>query len=569
MNKKLRINEIVSLLKDFHFMTVTELSEKFEVSEMTIRRDLEFLESQEKIKRTHGGVIYRSNDQEKDVVGDEVIPIEDMRLLEKMDVIIASSVDSYFDSLMVNRAMKNQIPIIAESIEIPNQKTIITVDNYQAGYDLGLWAQNYYNHKGVSRVNLLDLTFHQPNTIDRSQGLIDGLKTSKLDLEKVVSINAESRYNSAYQIAHDALTVYPQINLIFAINDTTALGAIDACRDLGKDPSKMMILPFGLEGNTLINELMIPDSYCKAGLAMFPEIVGKVCLREAIAAYNHRSQSKYNITPHAVLTPSNLEEFYIKKDSDWVFNWAVAQNRLNLPSGIKPDDIQAENYPRRIGLIIPFTEHEWYKNLTRIIEENARQNGVDLHVIDADKYVKNEIVIRRHQIAHKSASLIRDGDVLIIDSGPISQYLAEEIKQKKDITVITNSIEAFDTLNSAPGIILISTGGALRSSTQSLVGPTAELALKELRADKLFLMVSGITLDFGLSHHTISEVTIKQAMIKSARKIILVADHTAFMADVGIQVAPLDVVDNLVTDDALPANIRLNLLEKDIHIDIA
>ena len=44
--------------------------------------------------------------------------------------------------------------------------------------------------------------------------------------------------------------------------------------------------------------------------------------------------------------------------------------------------------------------------------------------------------------------------------------------------------------------------------------------LRELRADKLFLMVSGITLGFGLYHHTFSEVTIKQAMIRSAREVI-------------------------------------------------
>ena len=150
----------------------------------------------------------------------------------------------------------------------------------------------------------------------------------------------------------------------------------------------------------------------------------------------------------------------------------------------------------------------------------------------------------------------------------ISRFLAEELKQKKGFTVITNSVDVFETLNRTPGIILISTGGAVRFSTQALVGPTAEVALKELRADKLFLMVSGITLDFGLSHHAISEVTIKQAMINSAREIIVVADHTAFMADVGIQVAPLEAVHKLITDDALPPSTRLNFSKAGIQVVI-
>ncbi len=116
---------------------------------------------------------------------------------------------------------------------------------------------------------------------------------------------------------------------------------------------------------------------------------------------------------------------------------------------------------------------------------------------------------------------------------------------------------------------MISTGGAVRYSTQMLVGPTAEGALKELRADKLFLMVSGISLDFGLSHHTISEVTMKQAMIRSARQVILLADHTAFGAEVGIQVAPLKAVHKLITDDALPPSMRLDISKVGIQIVLA
>ncbi|HUV16403.1 MAG TPA: DeoR family transcriptional regulator [Pelolinea sp.] len=569
MKIKARQENITTLVNDRQFLTVSELSAICNVSEMTIRRDLENLAARGKIKRTHGGAALPSPEMSDGDTGNPPLAqSEDMLLLETMDVIIASSVDPYFDSLLVNRTMKKGIPIIAESIEIPNQRTIVAVDNYQAAFDLGIWAQEYLEKNGVKEVNLLDLTFHQPNTQDRSRGFVDGVKSSGLACENVLSINAESRYASAYQIAQDALTVNPQINLIFAINDITALGAMNACRDLGIDPSQMTILTFGLEGETLINEIMKPASYCKAGLAMFPEIIGRVCIREAVTAYNHQPQQKYNITPHAVLSSENLAEYYTKTGAGWKLNWDGAHRNLNLPADIKQDHIASENCPRKIGLIVPFPEHEWYMNLTGLLKEHAEHNGVDLQVIDADQCVRDEIILRRHQIARKAASLVNPGDVLIIDSGPASHYLAEEIKKKKDLTVITNSVDAFDTLNRTPGIILISTGGALRSSTQSLVGPTAELALKELRADKLFLMVSGITQDFGLSHHTISEVTIKQAMIKSAREVIVVADHSAFMADVGIQVAPLDVVDQLITDDALPPSTRLDLSKTGIRVEI-
>ena len=571
MKNNLRRHEkIINLVNKYNFLTVSKLSHFCSVSEMTIRRDLETLDSQKRIQRTYGGAASNPDREiESKTANLPLAQSKDMLSLEKMDVIIASSVNPHFDNLLVNRALKKGIPIIAESIEIPSQRTIVAVDNYQAGFDLGVWTRKYLDQQRVETVSLLDLTFHQPNTLDRSRGFTDGVNSTGISCEAVHSINAESRYASAYQIARDALTVYPQINLVFAINDITALGAIHACRDLGINPINMTVVTFGLEGETLINELMLPDSYCKAGLAMFPEIVSRTCISEAIAAFNQQPQEKYDITPHQVLSADNLTEYYSKTEAGWRLNWDVVYRNLDLHPNIKQSQIQSiSNFPNHIGLIVPFPEHEWYQNLTKFLKEHAQNNGIDLQIIDADQSVRSEVDLRRHQIARRAASEVNPGDVLIIDSGPISRYLAEELKQKKDLTVITNSVEAFNTLNRTSGIVLISTGGALRSSTQALVGPTAELALKELRADKLFLMVSGITLDFGLSQHVISEVTIKQAMINSAREVILVADHTAFMADVGIQVAPLDAVHKLITDDALPASTRLSLSKAGIQVVI-
>ena len=218
---------------------------------------------------------------------------------------------------------------------------------------------------------------------------------------------------------------------------------------------------------------------------------------------------------------------------------------------------------------MPFTAHEWYQNLTSLLKEYAQQYGIVVQVIDADQNVSDEVELRRRQIAVQAATLVETGDVVLMDGGPIALYLAEELKQKKEITVITNSVAVFDLLKHTPNMILISTGGTLRISTQMLVGPTAEGALKELRADKLFLMVSGISLDFGLSHHTISEVTIKQAMIRSAREVIVLADHTVFGGEVGIQVAPLAAVHKLITDDALTPITRLEISKLGIQVLLA
>lgn len=575
MKTSARHEQIISLIDQHSFLTVSELSRICNVSEMTIRRDLEQLHEQKRVQRTYGGAVsIRAGNEDPHETTENTTAFQDPRLdvllVDQVDVLIATSVNPYLDRLLIDRATKKNIPIIAESIEMPNALTVVAVDNYQAGFDLGQWVGKYFQKQRIRKARLLDLTFHQTNTQNRSRGFGDGLTKAGLACDTVLSINAQSRYLTAYQLTRDALTVYPDINLIFAINDITAWGAINACRDLDIDPSGMTVIAFGLEGDTMKNELMQPNSFCKAGLAMFPEIVSLTCIEAAIAAFNHQPQPENYVTPHIVLTAATLPDYYKRTETKWRLDWEIVRNQLKIPIQIEREKRNSSTHlPRRTGLIVPFLEHEWYKNLTVLLKEYADQYGISLQVIDAEQNVREEIEMRRQQIAMKAAALIEPGDVVLVDGGPIAVYLAQELKQKKDITVITNSVIVVDTLNRTPGIVLISTGGTIRYNTQMLVGPTAEGALRELRADKLFLMASGITLDFGLSHNIISEVTIKQAMIRSAREVIVLADHSAFGAEVGIQIAPLKAAHLLISDDALPPSTRLDISRAGIQIVLA
>jgi DeoR/GlpR family transcriptional regulator of sugar metabolism len=102
-----------------------------------------------------------------------------------------------------------------------------------------------------------------------------------------------------------------------------------------------------------------------------------------------------------------------------------------------------------------------------------------------------------------------------------------------------------------------------------LTGHTAELALRELRADKLFLAVTGITLGFGLSHTDMAEVSMKQAMLRAAREVVLLADHTVFGQESVAQVAPTEAVHTVITDEALPASVRLELKKLGIEVVVA
>jgi len=570
MADKDRHDNLLSLVDEHGFLTVRELSEYLAVSEMTIRRDLGRLEQQGRVRKTYGGAAsIRSAGVVTEALDSQPDQKAEGPLVDTIDVLIATSVNPLYDALLLDRVQKRRIPVIAESVELPEGETVVAPDNAQAGHDLGQWAGHELRRRGQNKARLLDLSFHLRNTQTRSQGFWEGLRETCPDSEIVLSLDAQSTHQGAYQLARDALTVHRDINVIFAVNDSTALGAIHACRDLQLDPRKIMVVTFGLEGNTLIEELMA-DRYCKAGLAMFPEIVSLACIEAAIMAYNREPLPAKLVTPHVVLTKDTLPEFYAREAEGWKLNWDTARARLSIPV---PIDFQIDRtkvkLPRQIGVTVPFSEHDWYKNLSAQICEYATRYKIDCQILEPDQSLRDEVDLRRRQIARLAAELVNPRDVILLEGGEIAHYLSEELKQKQDITVITNSVTVFNTLNRTPGIVLISTGGAVRYSSQVMVGPTAENALRDLRADKLFLTVSGITFEFGLSHTSISEVTIKQAMIRAAREVILLADHSSFGQESMVQVAPLNVVHKVITDDALPASVRLDLSKVGIQIILA
>jgi len=559
-----RLEKIVDLVDEHRFISVKELSEQCDVSEMTIRRDLQRLDEEERVRRTYGGVMSLPKEQEEQKKAQP-----EGSIVDRVDVLVTSSVDPTYDSMLLDRVEKTSTPIIAESLSVGREKTVVAVDNYRAGFDLGRWTGQYAQQHWEGRVLALDLSYRLANTQARSKGFIEGLKDALPEAEVALSINAQSQYKTAYDLTTDALAVHHDTNVIFAINDTTAWGAIQACKDLDLDPDSILVVTFGLEGDTLKDALMT-GTYCKVGLAMFPEIVGRVCVEAAIAAYDGVSLDQQLFTPYVILTPETLSRFYVHNDADWQIQWDAVREDLSIPLDIY-QTMRGEKSAssKRIGLIVPFREHEWYENLTSYMRAHASSLGSKLEVVDADRSLESEMDLRRREIARVAAEQVRPGDVVLIDSGPVTVYLAQELQDKENLTVITNSLHVLNVLKAHPDLTLISTGGVLRDSTGSLVGPTAEAALKELRADKLFLVVTGATLDFGLSHTSVAEVVVKQVMIQAAREVILLADHAVFGQESVAQVAPMMAIHKLIADEALPASTRLELAQLGIEVVVA
>ena len=328
-----RLQEMIALVEQRGFLSVKELSQEFAVSEVTIRRDLQRLHDEHLLLRTFGGAAPLVAPKRVEQANGRVLApgvANGSLALEQVDVWVNVSLSPRADTMLLERADKHGVAIVAESLAMQGARTLVAVDNFQAGWSLGYWTGAYAQQRLAGSVRVLDLTYHLSNTQDRSRGFVAGLLEAQPSADVVLSLATQSDRQSAYRLTSDALHVHPDINVIFCINDILACGAIQACQDMGIDPDAVLVVTFGLEGNTLKNELM-QRSYLKAGLAMFPEIVGPVCVEAAIGAYKQLDLPSKLVTPHAVLTADTLGDFYVRQRDGWHLNLATAEALLPIP----------------------------------------------------------------------------------------------------------------------------------------------------------------------------------------------------------------------------------------------
>ena len=151
-------------------------------------------------------------------------------------------------------------------------------------------------------------------------------------------------------------------------------------------------------------------------------------------------------------------------------------------------------------------------------------------------------------IAEKVSRLITDGDCIVIDSSSTALYLLGYIKNLKNITLITNSVEALIELSDKDDWNIFSTGGKLKRGSHSLVGPSAEKMIRGFHVDYAICSSKGIDIKRGITDSNEKDSEIKQAIFDSAETKILVVDSSKFDKVSLIKVGDVKEVDIIVTD---------------------
>ncbi|WP_405998943.1 DeoR/GlpR family DNA-binding transcription regulator [Streptomyces sp. NBC_00829] len=152
-------------------------------------------------------------------------------------------------------------------------------------------------------------------------------------------------------------------------------------------------------------------------------------------------------------------------------------------------------------------------------------------------------------IADLAASLVEEGEAIVVGAGTTTQELARRLARVPGLTVVTNSLLVAQALAHANRVEVVMTGGTLRGSNYALVGSGAEQSLQGLRVSRAFLSGSGLTAERGLSTSNMLSASVDRALVQAAAEVVVLADHTKLGTDTMFQTVPTDVITRLVTDE--------------------
>jgi len=203
----------------------------------------------------------------------------------------------------------------------------------------------------------------------------------------------------------------------------------------------------------------------------------------------------------------------------------------------------------------------------------VRSHGGALKRVDAPDDVPIVVKETLHhaekvRIGHAACQMIKDGETVILDSGTTTAEIARQIKFLKfsSLNVITNALNIAMELANHPNVRLIMIGGILRQMSYSLSGPHAELTLRSLHADRLFLGVDGLDPEIGLMTPDLHEAQLNAIMIQVSREVVVVADSTKFHRRSLSVIAKLDAVHKVITDPGVAPDLVAALRAQNIEV---
>ena len=172
-------------------------------------------------------------------------------------------------------------------------------------------------------------------------------------------------------------------------------------------------------------------------------------------------------------------------------------------------------------------------------------------------------------IARKAVDIIADSSSIAIDTGSTSGFIAQALKTRKNLTIVTNSTFVASTLAIIPGNKVSMAGTQLRDHDGAAFDRSAFDVIDRMQVDYVVLSASMVDPENGFLVHEQCEVDIASAMIKNANRTIMAVDHSKFQSQdrrPALRQPVLRPNDILISDNRPPTKFEALLKNIDVRL---
>ncbi len=228
-----------------------------------------------------------------------------------------------------------------------------------------------------------------------------------------------------------------------------------------------------------------------------------------------------------------------KERHDYILNLINRDNRIYVTSlsnelGISDDTLRRD-----------LTELDNKGLLTKVHGGAIAKSGISIQFTDRI----NTAMDKKQQMASKVIPLFKNGDVILLDGGTSNLAVIRQLPKELELSIFTNSFPIVNELFNRPNIELNFLGGKVFSSSQVTVGVTVFQALQTINPDWVLVGISDVHPEKGLTCPDRDEALIKRAMIERGNKRLILADSHKLNTARTYQVASLEEIDYIVTED--------------------
>jgi DeoR family fructose operon transcriptional repressor len=161
----------------------------------------------------------------------------------------------------------------------------------------------------------------------------------------------------------------------------------------------------------------------------------------------------------------------------------------------------------------------------------------------------------KERIAKAALAELPEDGAIIIDAGTTTERLANLLPMDRELTVVVNAPPLAVSLATRPNLTVIMLGGRVRPRTLATVDDWNLQMLSQIHVDVAFMGTNGMSVECGFTTPDPAEASVKRAMIASARRAVVLADHTKVGTDYFARFATVADVDTLITDTGLHSDL--------------